>query len=60
MGKGKTSLTKWQLKPCERADEQIYMRGRIVIGEGERMKPHALYREEVGICTVKTQNLLQT
>jgi len=26
------------------------MRGRI-IGEGERMKPHALYREEVGICT---------
>jgi len=34
-----------------RADEQNLYAGRIVIGEGERMKPHALYREEVGICT---------
>jgi len=44
MGKGeKTSLTVAVEAMRERMNK-IYMRGRIVI-EGERMKPHALYRE---------------
>jgi len=43
MGKEKNIAD--QVEAMRERMNKIYMRGRIVIGEGERMKPHALYRE---------------